>query len=191
MELQQLLAACTSVLGISWFVLFWVLSQKYPFTSVVCLQSLLEGILSPVKSNGGTCREPEFRHSFYEGEEFWQLKAVSFAGKDTGLGFLLPVTLRSHHPEPEELWTLESEDEFAIRLQGRCSGLTALKHWRKGEYRLMLPVVDVASVTEHLVKKYFLPSRLCSWKEMCACIRWMPQITGLIKWAFKDLCRLV
>lgn len=92
-----------------------------------CLSTIpLRRILS--KSNGGTCREPEFRHSFYEGEEFWQLKAVSFAGKDTGLGFLLTVTLRSHHPEPEELWTLESEDEFAIRLQGRCSGLTALKH---------------------------------------------------------------
>lgn len=109
-------------------LIWFVLSQKYPFTSVVCLQSLLEGILSPVKSNDGTCREPEFGHSFYEGEEFWQLKAVSFAGKDTGLGFLLAGTLRSHHPEPEELWTLGSEDEFAIGLQGSGSGLTAFKH---------------------------------------------------------------
>lgn len=73
-------------------------------------QSLLEGILSPVKSNDGTCREPEFRCSFSGGEEFWQLKVMSSAGKDTGLRFLLAGTLRSHHPEPEELWTLGSED---------------------------------------------------------------------------------
>lgn len=80
---------------------------------------------------------------------------MSFARKHTGLGFLLAGTLRSHHPEPEELWTLGSEDEFAIRLQGSCLELTALKHWRKGEYRLVLPTTDLVSVTEHLVKKYF------------------------------------
>lgn len=186
----QPLAARTPVLGISWFGLFWVLCQKYPFTSAVCLQSLLEGILSPVKSNDGTCREPEFRFSFTEGEEFWQLKALSFARKDTGLGFLLAGTLRSHHPEPEELWTLGSEDEFAIRLQGSCLELTALKHWREGEYRLMLPTTDSCFRNRTSAQKNIsLPSRQCSWREMCAWSR-IPQITGSIIWAFRDLCRM-
>lgn len=83
------------------------------------------------------------------------------------LCFLLAGTLRSHYAEPEEFWTLGCEDEYAIRLQGSCLELTVLKRWGKGEYRLMLPTTDLASVTEQSGQKIFPYLLVCVAGKKC------------------------
>lgn len=54
----------------------------------------------------------------------------------------------------------------------------------------MLSTADLASGTEHMVKKYFPTFQAVFVERNVCCVRRMPQITGLIIWAFKDLSRM-